>query len=145
MKRFAMKDLGTVQQYLGLHITSSDDTFTFHVAPYMHELAAQYLTGVHVPVPTPADPKVRLKASPGPASTSDEFKRMKQLPYGALVGSLAYIAVVAHPDIARIVHTLQRAQANPSRLHWDAAFRVLQYLHSTPALGPKYHRALATN
>jgi hypothetical protein len=65
---------------------------------------------------------------------------MQQRPYGALVGSLAYIAVVARPDIARIVHSLQRAQANPSQLHWDAAIRVLQYLHTTPQLGPQYHK-----
>ena len=140
MNRFSMKDLGSVQQYLGLHIRTDDNSLTFHVAPYIQELAAQYLTGVHVPVLTPADSKVRLKASPGPAPTSDEFRTMQQRPYGALVGSLAYIAVVARPDIARIVHSLQRAQANPSQLHWDAAIRVLQYLHTTPQLGPQYHK-----
>jgi hypothetical protein len=73
MNRFSMKDLGSVQQYLGLHIRTDDTSLTFHVAPYIQELAAQYLTGVHVPVLTPADPKVRLKASPGPAPTSDEL------------------------------------------------------------------------
>jgi hypothetical protein len=129
MTRFSMKDLGTVQQYLGLHITTDDTSFTFHLAPYIKELAAQYLTDVHAPVLTPADPKVRLKASRGPVLNSAEHQRMQNLPYSALVGSLAYIAVVARPDIARIVHTLQRAQANPSQAHWDAAIRVLQYLH----------------
>ena len=64
MTRFSMKDLGTVQKYLGLHITSDDTSFTFHVAPYIQELAAQYLTDVHAPVLTPADPKVQLKAAP---------------------------------------------------------------------------------
>jgi hypothetical protein len=63
---------------------------------------------------------------------------MQQRPYIALVGSLTYIAVVAHPDIARIVHTLQRAQANASQLYWDAAIRLLQYFHTTPTLGPRY-------
>ncbi len=109
---------GSVQQYLGLHIRTDDTSLTFHVAPYIQELAAQYLTGIHAPVLTPADPKIR-QASPGPVSTSEQFKVMQQYPYGALVGSLAYITVVARPDIARIVHSLQRAQANPSPLHWD--------------------------
>jgi hypothetical protein len=75
--RFSMKDLGTVQQYLGLHITSDDTSFTFHVAPYIQELAAQYITDVHAPVLTPADPKVRLKAAPGPVLNSAEHQRMQ--------------------------------------------------------------------
>ncbi len=81
-----------------------------HVAPYIQELIAQYLLDVHVPIRTPADPP-----------TIDEFKRMQQLPYGALVGSSRFIAVVACPDIARFVNTLKQAQANPSRLYLDAA------------------------
>jgi hypothetical protein len=52
--------------------------------------------------------------------------------------SLLYIVVAVRPDIARAVHTLQRAQAHPTRAHWHAALRVLQYLRSTLTLGPKY-------
>ena len=63
---------------------------------------------------------------------------MQGVPYDSLVGSLLYIAVAVRPDIARAVHTLQRAQAHPTRAHWRAALRVLQYPRSTPTLGPKY-------
>ena len=66
---------------------------------------------------------------------------MRTVPYMSLVGSLSYIAVNVRPDIARAVHTLQRAQAHPTRAHWEAALHVLQYLRSTPTLGPKYTRA----
>jgi hypothetical protein len=86
MNRFSMKDLGTVQQYLGLHIQSDDTSFTFHVAPYTQEQAAQYLTDVHILVLTPADrSESSAKASPGPAPTSAEYQLMQTLPYGALV------------------------------------------------------------
>ena len=66
---------------------------------------------------------------------------MRTVPYMSLVGSLSYIAVNVRPDIARAVHTLQRAQAHPTRAHWEAALHVLQYLRSTSTLGPKYTRA----
>ena len=63
---------------------------------------------------------------------------MASVPYDSLVGSLSYIAVAVRPDIARAVHTLHRAQAHPTRAHWQAALRILQYLRSTPTLGPRY-------
>ena len=48
---------------------------------------------------------------------------MRTVPYMSLVGSLSYIAVNVRPDIARTVHTLQHAQAHPTRAHWEAALR----------------------
>ena len=69
---------------------------------------------------------------------------MQTVPYDSLVGSLSYIAVAVRPDIARAVHTLQRAQAHPTRAHWYAALRILQYLRSTPTLGPKYSTLAGT-
>ncbi len=132
MQRFSLKDLGSVQQYLGLHIHTDDTSFTFHVAPYIQELAAQYLTSVHAPVLTPADPKIRLKASPGPVSTSDEFKVMQQRPYGALVGSLAYIAVVARPDIARIaLFAARTGQPEPSTLGRGYSCTAISSYHTS--------------
>ncbi len=74
----------------------------------------------------------------GPEPTSDEFRFMQTVPYGSLVDSLSYIAVVGRPDIARAVHSLQRAQNNPSHNHRQAALHVLHYLRSTPTLGPRY-------
>ena len=60
-----------------------------------------------------------------PEPTSDEFRFMQTVPYGSLVDSLSYIAVVGRPDIARAVHSLQRAQNNPSHNHRQAALPTL--------------------
>ena len=126
-----MKDLGELRTYLGLQMVSDSDSFTVHVAPYIDQLVAQYIPEPSPPVLTPADPNIRLSVLMSPESTSDEFRFMQTVPYGSLVGSLSYIAVVARPDIARAVHSLQRAQNNPSRAHWQAALHVLLLgLHS---------------
>ena len=138
MTRFKMKDLGEISRYLGLEVERTETSFTYHVAPYIAELAAQYLTDDHPPVLSPADPGVRLSARACPVPGSDEAIFMASVPYDSLVGSLSYIAVAVRPDIARAVHTLQRAQAHPTRAHWQAALRILQYLRSTPTLGPRY-------
>ena len=126
-------------------MVSSSDSFTVHVAPYIDQLVAQYVPEPSPPVLTPADPNIRLSVLMGPEPTSDVFRFMQTAPYGSLVGSLSYIAVVARPDIARAVHSLQRAQNNPSRKHWQAALHVLHYLRSTPTLGPRYRRVADIN
>jgi hypothetical protein len=126
-------------------MVSDSDSFTVHVAPYIDQLVAQYIPEPAPPVLTPADPNIRLSVLMGPEPTSDEFRFMQTVPYGSLVGSLSYIAVVARPDIARAVHSLQRAQNNPSRAHWQAALHVLHYLRSTPTLGPRYRRVADIN
>jgi hypothetical protein len=43
------------------------------------------------------------------------------------------------------VPSLQRAQNNPSRTHWQAALHVLHYLRSTPTLGHRYRRVADIN
>ena len=144
MTRFKMKDLGEISRYLGLEVERTETSFTYHVAPYIAELVAQYLPDDHPPVLSPADPGVRLSARACPVPGSDEERFMASVPYDSLVGSLSYIAVAVRPDIARSVHTLQRAQAHPTQAHWQAALRVLQYLRSTPTLGPRYSTSAGT-
>ena len=107
--RFAMKDMGEISRYLGMEIVRSEETLTYHVAPYIAELVAQYLPNCHPPVLSPADPTVRLSAHTQVIPGSDEEAYMRTVPYMSLVGSLSYIAVNVRPDIARAVHTLQRA------------------------------------
>ena len=131
MNRFAMKDLQEISRYLGLEVEWTATTFTYHVAPYIAELVALYLPDEQPPVLSPADSGIRLSARACPAPESDEQHFMQSVPYDSLVGSLSYIAVAVRLDIARAVHTLQRAQAHPTRAHWHAALRVLQYLRST--------------
>jgi hypothetical protein len=127
MNLFAMKDLGKISRYLGLEVERTEMSCTYHVAPFLAELVAQYLPDGDPPVLSPAGPGVKLSARTYPAPDSDEHMFMQSIPYDYLVGSLSYIAVAILPDLARAVHTLQRAQAHPTRAHWHAALRVLQY------------------
>ncbi len=52
-----MKDLGEISRYLGLDVERTETSFTYHVAPYIAELVAQYLTDdTNPPVLSSADP-----------------------------------------------------------------------------------------
>ena len=46
-----------------------------------------------------------------------------------------YTTVVTRPDIAQIVGRISRSTANPRKVHWEAALRVLGYLKGTAEQG----------
>jgi hypothetical protein len=67
-----------------------------------------------------------------------EKKTMQRTPYGELVGSLNWLAVMTRPDISDAVGQLARHLQNPSNKHWEAAKHVLRYLKGYADLGPVY-------
>ncbi len=58
-----------------------------------------------------------------------------QTPYHALVGTLNYITVATHPDIAFAVGCLSLAIDCYTPDHWSAAIRVIHYLKGTRTMG----------
>ena len=55
------------------------------------------------------------------------------------MGSLMYVMIRTHPDIAYAMSTLCTFNMNPdSSSHWSAAKHVLQYLKGTKDLGITY-------
>ena len=61
----------------------------------------------------------------------DEKEEMGTRPYRELVGVLAWLALGTQPDIAFATSSLALFGHNPSRVHWEAAKRVLRYLKGT--------------
>jgi hypothetical protein len=51
------------------------------------------------------------------------------------VGSLLFVALATHPDIAYAVGVLARCISKPTAAHWLAAKSLLRYLHGTSNLG----------
>ena len=56
---------------------------------------------------------------------------MAHSPYRLLVGSLNYVTVATHPDIAFTVGRLSTVLDCYRPEHWDAAVRVVRYLKGT--------------
>ncbi|CAM9673504.1 unnamed protein product [Heterosigma akashiwo] len=51
--------------------------------------------------------------------------------YRSMVGTLAWVANWARPELAFTVHKLQHSQCNPEPKHFEAAERVFRYLKGT--------------
>ncbi len=83
------------------------------------------------------DPNVRLTSAQSPKSTED-FARMRNIPYHEAVGSLMYASLGTRPDITYAVQTLSRFSTNPGIEHWEAVKRVFRYLKGTKEMWLSY-------
>ena len=64
--------------------------------------------------------------------------KIEHKPYRQLVGSLLYFSSTTRRDIALCTSLLSRFLENPSRLHWEAAKRVLLCLSQTNSSGIRF-------
>jgi hypothetical protein len=74
------------------------------------------------------------RPDPSIPPSSEVSAWMERTPYRALIGSLNYIAVATHPDIAFAVGRLAAFLDCYRPEHWSAGIRVLWYLKGTRSL-----------
>ena len=91
------------------------------------------------PVSTPVDPGAKLTKS---SNTEDSHDRQRSQ---SAIGALLYLSVSTRPDITYSVGTLAKLSSNPTKQHWTALKRVMQYLKGTANYGIVYSRRLTMN
>ncbi|GJR84590.1 hypothetical protein Tco_0155375 [Tanacetum coccineum] len=74
--------------------------------------------------------KLRLSKSQG-ASTPAELKRMQNVPYASVVGSIMYVVRCTRPDVAFAQNITSQFQQNPGDLHWTTVKNIMKYLKNT--------------
>ncbi|CAI5464484.1 unnamed protein product [Closterium sp. Yama58-4] len=126
-ERLKCKDLGPLQNYLGMAITRdrSARTITLSQSHYIGQVLEKFEMAQAKPVSTPL-PFGHQLAPPTSPSTSSR-------PYAELVGSLMYAMMCTRPDLAYPVSVLARfvGPGRHTEEHWTAAKRVLRYLRGT--------------
>ena len=134
-KRFKLRDLGPTQFLLGVHVERNRKMCTLSLSQRQGiiDMLNKFDMGDCKPVATPLDSSVHLSASDCPTS-EDEAKYMKTIPYAEAVGTLMYIAITTHPDIAYVVGVLSRFSSNPGIAHWKAVKHLMRYLQGTKDL-----------
>jgi hypothetical protein len=85
------------------------------------------------PVSLPMDSNAQLSSAQSP-STTEEFAKMRNIPYHEAVGSLMYTSLRTRPDITYAVQTLSCFSIKPRPAHWDTVKRVFRYLKGTKDL-----------
>ena len=121
--QFEMKDLGPLNYFLGLEVSSSANGYYLTQAKYTYDLISRASITDSKIVDTPIEHKCRLNSHDG-ESLSDVII------YKRLVGSLIYLTVT-RPDISYAVHVVSRFMAAPRSPHYAAVLRILRYMKGT--------------
>jgi hypothetical protein len=122
-QEFAMKDLGPLSFFLGIHVHRTADGLHLSQSKYISEILdrANMLGAKPSKTPIPAGAKLsQFDGDPLPHATE----------YRQIVGALQY-CTLTRPDIAFSVNQLFQFMHNPTTSHWTAAKRVLRYLKSS--------------
>jgi transposase InsO family protein len=122
-QHFKMKDLGPLNYFLGLEISSSSDGYYLTQAKYIYDLLSRAnLTDSKI-VDTPT--KLNTRLTPHDGEPLRDFTL-----YRHLVGSLVYLTFT-RPDISYAVHQVSQFMAAPRSTHFSAVLRILRYLKGT--------------
>jgi len=142
-RRYAMKDLGDVDEILGCKVKVNLylGTITIQQRKYTEDILSKYLDKEITWTDTPAVTKPVLSKLQGPVDES-ERNTMQNIPYREVIGSLLWLSLGTRPDITFAVSQVAKFSANPGPDHWTAVIRILRYLHGTRTLGLTYKSGL---
>lgn len=69
-------------------------------------------------VSTPLWTQFKLSKAHEP-KTEIEEKKMSEIPYANIVGSIMYVMVCTRPDMAYVLSIVSRYMSNPGITHWQ--------------------------
>ena len=129
-KEFKIKDLGHVNNLLGMKIIQKKGKITISQVNYVIKLLEEFNMLDCKPKSTPMDNSTQFSCLQSPNSEQEKSK-MATKPYRSLIGKLHYLASHSRPDITFAVSLLSRYNNNPGPCHWKGAKRILRYLRGT--------------
>ncbi|KAL0546824.1 hypothetical protein IC582_016742 [Cucumis melo] len=129
-QHFEMKDLGSLNYFLGLEVSRRSDGYLLSQTKYASNLLARSGITDSNTSSTPLDPNVHL--TPYDGVPLEEVSLYRQL-----VGSLIYLTVT-RPDIAYVVHIVSQFMAAPRTIHFIVVQRILRYIKGTLGHGLQF-------
>ena len=131
--KYEMRNIGEIEWFLGIRIAR--DRYRRHLFlsqdSYIDKLAVKF--NIDLSKKAPGSPLGGDYVKNSGAATKQEI-----FTYQQKVGSINYAAVITRPDIAFAASKLSEFLTNPSKLHMEAADRVLSYLGHSKDLAIKF-------
>jgi len=128
-KNFKMKDMGKLQEFLGIQATYTKTGIKLNQSNYTKKLIKKYgqenCKHEKIPMPKAYEP-----------DPQEEFK--DNYPIREAIGGLMYLANTTRPDIAFAVNNVSRHVTRPTKSLWIAIQKIIKYLKSTSTKGITY-------
>jgi hypothetical protein len=129
---FAVKDLGTLNFFLGVEVTSNPHGIILSQHRYIMDLLIRTKMSEAKPINTPMASTTNLSAFEGEPFPDHTL-------YRSTVGALQYLALT-RLDIAFTVNKLSQFMQQPLLPHWQSVKRLLRYLKNTIHFGLQIYR-----
>lgn len=130
-KAFKLRDLGSLQYFLGLEIARSASGISVSQRKYALDVLDEAGMLACKPSNIPMEPSIKLVGD-GPEPVIDD-----PASYRRLVGKLMYLTIT-RPDITFVVNKLCQYTSAPKATHMKAAHKVLAYIKGTVGNGLFY-------
>ncbi|GJZ70029.1 retrotransposon protein, putative, ty1-copia subclass, partial [Tanacetum coccineum] len=120
-KCFAMKDLGEAAFILGIKIYRDRSKRLIGLCQnaYMDKILKRYKMDNSKRGHIPMQERLDLNKSQG--AQTKEVKRMQNVPYNSVVGSIMYVVRCTRPDVAFVQNITSQFQQNPSECYWTTS------------------------
>uniref|UniRef100_A0A803Q711 Polyprotein n=1 Tax=Cannabis sativa TaxID=3483 RepID=A0A803Q711_CANSA len=135
--QFSLKDLGTLDYFLGIQVHQLSIGLHLCQKKYITDLLCKAKMDNANPLPTPMTGGEKLSTF-----NSDPIADPKQ--YRSIVGALHY-AVITRPEIAYAVNKVSQYMHNPLDSHFKVVKKILRYLKGTLDYGLLLKPCLALN
>ena len=129
---FDMTDLGKMRYFLGLEVLQKSDGIFISKKKYALKVLNRFGMDKSNSVFNPIVPGCKLVKDEGGVKVDKTY-------YKQVVGSLMYLTAT-RPDLMFVVSIISRYMENPTKLHLQAAKRVLRYLRGTIDFGIFYRK-----
>lgn len=122
---YEMKDLGPAHWILDMEIIRDRTrrTITLSQRQYVEDILKSHDMANCRPISTPMAANIKL--------VKVDIPEVDEKVYQSALGSLMYVMLGTHPDLAFAVGALSKHAACPGKEHWTALMRVYRYLRGT--------------
>jgi hypothetical protein len=132
---FALKDLGTLNYFLGIEVVPQQKGVVLSQRRYAQELLLKAKMDKCKPISTPMAASEKISRDDGTFLKGEE-----QLQYRSIVGGLQYLTIT-RPDLSFAVNRVCQFIQAPTDVHWGAVKRILRFLKGTAGHGLKIQRS----
>jgi hypothetical protein len=132
---FAVKDLGTLDYFLGIEVKATKNGVLLSQKRYALDLLRKANIEKCKSISTPMSATEKLFRDQGiPLMENEQFK------YRSIVGGLQYLTMT-RPDLSFSVNKVCQYIQTPTDAHWAAVKRILRYVKGTLDLGLKIQKS----